>query len=321
LLLRYPYLVKRRYNLSQLLLLTCLCLVTSCASIREAAMRDASASMAEAAALSFGRESDPELAAAAMPFALKTLDMLAIENPEQPDIQLAAARAYIQYSNAFLDWEARKIESDDAAAAQALRQRAARLYLRGRDYAIAALDTQYPDPMKQLTENPDVWLSKLKASDVSTLYWLGAGWASAVAVDPSNMDEVANVPLIEKIMRRALALKSDAELGAIHEFFIAYEGSRSPAMGGDPEKAMGHFEQALEVSRGKLASPYVTLALSVMLQHQDVTQFRKLMDQALAIDLESEPDLRLANTLAQEKARWYLDHLDYFFLLVETETP
>jgi predicted anti-sigma-YlaC factor YlaD len=284
-------------------------------------MHDASASMAEAAALSFGRESDPELAAAAMPFALKTLDMLAIENPDQADIQLAAARAYIQYSNAFLDWEARKIESDDAAAAQALRQRAARLYLRGRDYAIAALGIEYPDLMEQLTENPDTWLSKMKAADVTTLYWLGAGWASAVAVDPSNMDEVANVPLIEKIMRRALALKPDAELGAIHEFFIAYEGSRSPAMGGDPEKASVHFQQALEISGGKLASPYVSLALSLMIQNQDAARFRELMNQALAIDIESEPDLRLANTLAREKARWYLEHMYYFFLMDETETP
>ncbi len=271
--------------------------------------------------MSFGRESDPVLAAEAMPFALKTMDMLAIQQPNQPDVQLAAGRAYIQYSNAFLDWEARKQEFDDVMLAKELRTRAARLYLRGRDYAAASLGISDKNPISKLKENPDVWLKKLNVHDVPALYWMAAGWAAAVASDPSNMDEVANMPLIEKMMLRARELNPDAEQGAIHEFFIVYDGSRSPAMGGDPARAEESFHRALVACDGKLASPYVSLATSVMIQKQDAKRFRELLSQALAIDINILPDSRLANVIAQDKARWYLDHIGDFILSETTESP
>ena len=44
-------------------------------------------------------------------------------------------------------------------------------------------------------------------------------------------------------------------------------------------------------------------------------EFVALMEQALAVDPDAYPDARLVNILTQKKARWYLDHLEEFFLL------
>ncbi|MGA1530308.1 MAG: TRAP transporter TatT component family protein [Kiritimatiellia bacterium] len=281
--------------------------------MRVSMMEEATDSLAAAAALSFQQESDPALAADAMPFALKTLDMLALQQPDHPAILLAAAKSYIQYSAAFLDWEARKIEDEDFRAARDLRQRAARLYLRGRDYAAAALESRHPGFNDDLL---DV-LPRMKPADVPYLYWFGAGWAAAIAANPSDMSHVASLPLVEAVMRRAVELDPDFDRGALHDFFVLFEGGRGEAAGGNPRRAEEAFERAVQASAGELASPYVSLATTVMIQRQDAGRFKSLLEKALAIDPDANPDVRLANIIARDKARWYLTNIDNFFL--ETE--
>jgi len=298
-----------------------LLLSSGCASVRNAVTGNMSESLASSAALSFAREGDPVLAAEAMPFALKTLDMLALQSPDNPDVLLAAAKAYIQYSNAFLDWEARKIEDQDFSAAEALRTRAANLYRRGRDYAASALAVKHADPITNLLTNPKSFLARMKPSDVPALYWLGAGWASLIATAPSDMEEMTRLPLVEEIMRTAYALDPDFDRGALHEFFLLYDGSRSPAMGGDAQRAEHYFDLAVAASGGTLASPYVALATTVAIQQQDDQRFRSLLEQAVAVNPDTHPDVRLANTIAREKALWYLEHIDQFFVLEETTQP
>lgn len=289
--------------------------------MRDAAVRDMAGSLSDAAALSFATENDPVLAADAMPFALKTLDMLALQQPGNPDLHLAAARAYVQYSHAFLDWEARKLEDEDPARAAALRARAANLFRRARDYAAIALTLRHPHLLKRLPEHPHAALDACDANDVPTLTWFGIAWASLIAANPSDMQEVARLPIVEAVMRRAYALDPDAEDGTLHEFFIAFDGSRSPAMGGDPTRAEDHFTRAVKITRGASASPYVTLATTVAIQQQDAARFRDLLNQALAIDPDAAPQLRLANALARDKAIWYLARIDDFILSDEPATP
>lgn len=285
-------------------------------------MGDVSASLAEGAARVFSNESDPALAADAMPFALKTLDMLALQQPDNADIHIAAARAYIVYSGAFLDWEARKLEFVDVEKAEQLKKRAARLHFRGRDYAAAALNLRHTDGMSRLMENPDAFLITCDRADVPVLFWLASGWAAGIASDPSNMREFAQIGLIESIMRRCLALDPDYDDGSIHEFFMVFESTRSAAAGGSVDAARAYYDKALTASRNQRASPHVVMATAVMIPTQDLAGFRTLLQQALAVNIDDYPGQRLANSIAQDKARWYLDHIDLFFLTDETtETP
>jgi predicted anti-sigma-YlaC factor YlaD len=91
--------------------------------------------------------------------------------------------------------------------------------------------------------------------------------------------------------------------------------SRSGA-GGDPAaRARKHFERAMALAEGTDASPLVVLAEAVTIQKQDVKEFESLLNQALAINPDANPDLRLLNTVMQRRARWLLSRESELFLV------
>jgi len=267
----------------------------------------------------FSQDDDPEMIRDALPLALKTYEALLVSHPKNLDLALATAEGFVSYANAFVVTEAERLEEHDFHRAQHLRKRATKLYLRGRNYALSGLTVCFPGFEEKLRENPEQVLGLLSQKEVALLYWAAAGWAGAISSDPSNMSLVAELPVVEAMMRRALALDEDFNDGAIHEFFMVYEGNRSVAMGGDPERAQEHFGRAVTLTQGKKASPYVSLASSVAVRKQDYTMFKQLLHKALEIDTDAVPKWRLANVLAQEKAQWLLDHSSELFL--EYEEP
>jgi predicted anti-sigma-YlaC factor YlaD len=264
-------------------------------------------------------DDDPELIRDALPFALKTYETLLASDPKNRDLALAAAEGFVTYANAFVQRDAEKAEEVDFRLSQELRKRATKLYIRGRDYALAGLSLDYSDFGKNVREDPEQTLQALSSEDVPFLYWAGAGWAGAISSDPSNLGLVAELSAVEVMMRRALALDEDYNDGAIHEFFITFEGSRSEAMGGSTERAQKHFNRVVALTQGKKASPYVALASSAAVRQQDYQMFRELLHKALEIDTDAVPKWRLANILAREKAKWLLDHSPDLFL--EYEEP
>ena len=299
-----------------------LLLASGCGAIRQAAIGDVAAVFAGSSGSNvFEQDDDPELIRDALPFALKIYEVLLASDPKNRDLYRTTADTFVKYANAFVEAEAERLEELDFQRAHYLRQRAAKLYLRGRNYALAGLTLDYPDFKKRLRENSQQTLHALSRKDVPLLFWAAAGWAGAISTDVNNMSLVAELPVVEAMMRRALELDDGFEDGAIHEFFITYEGSRSEAMGGSAERAREHFDRAIQLSRGKKASPYVSLASSVAILKQDYKMFKKLLRIALVIDPDAVPEWRLANMLAQEKARWLLDHSPEFFLDYEENEP
>jgi predicted anti-sigma-YlaC factor YlaD len=262
----------------------------------------------------FVEDNDPELIRDALPFALKTYETLLSSDPKNKDLILATAEGFVMYANAFVHRDAEESEEDDFRLSQDLRKRATKLYLRGRNYALAGLSLDHPDLEKKLREDPESTLQALSPEDVPLLYWAGAGWAGAIFSDPSDMGLVAELSTVEAMMRRALALDEDYDSGAIHEFFITYEGSRSEVMGGSPDRAVEHFDRAVILTGGNKASPFVALASSVAVRKQDYPMFKELLHKALEIDTDAVPKWRLANILAKEKAQWLLDHSPDLFL-------
>ncbi|MEP0774150.1 MAG: hypothetical protein HRF46_07285, partial [Acidobacteriota bacterium] len=78
--------------------------------------------------------------------------------------------------------------------------------------------------------------------------------------------------------------------------------------------ARRHFQRAVELSRGHRAAPFVALAEAVCVAEQNRAEFEALLHRALAVDLEAAPDQRLANQVAQRRARWLLARADDLFL-------
>jgi predicted anti-sigma-YlaC factor YlaD len=85
-------------------------------------------------------------------------------------------------------------------------------------------------------------------------------------------------------------------------------------VGGSLDEARRHLARSLELSHGHRASPLVSFAETVAVARQDKVEFKRLLEQALAIDPDQVKDFRLANLLAQRRARWLLGRTDELFI-------
>ena len=108
--------------------------------------------------------------------------------------------------------------------------------------------------------------------------------------------------------------------GALHHFLITYEMARQGVRGEASDRSRKHFERAVQLSDGHLASPWVSLAESVCVQKQDRTEFLALLAKALAVPVDAHPAWRLQNLVAQGRARWLQGRVDDLFLGGTTET-
>ena len=261
----------------------------------------------------YASDDDPQLVREALPFALKLIESLLEQSPRHRGLLLAAAGGFTQYAHAFVQQDADEAEDRDLRTAAALRARALRLYLRARDYGLHGLDAAHEGLARGLRADRVAALEAASKEDVPLLYWTAAAWGAAIAAKKDDPDLLADLPIVEGLMRRALELQPDFDHGALHELLIAYEGSRSEAMGGSIERARRHFEEAVRLSGGQRVQPYLTLAETVSVRRQDRKEFESLLKRALEIDPDARPEWRLANLVGQRRARWLLARADLLF--------
>jgi hypothetical protein len=171
---------------------------------------------------SFAMDDDPELIRSAVPFSLKLMESLLAESPSHKGLLLACASGFTQYSFAFVSEEADRIEGKDLEMATEMRHRARRLYLRARDYGLRGLEVDYPNFGKALRTGPGMAVQSLKVKDVPLIYWTAVSWAGAISILKDDADLIADLPIVETLIDRALTLDEKFDNGAIHAFLIAY---------------------------------------------------------------------------------------------------
>jgi predicted anti-sigma-YlaC factor YlaD len=262
----------------------------------------------------FSADADPELVGAAIPFSLKLVESLLASAPEHRGLLFAAASGFTMYSYAYVEQRADMLEDRDLAQAMVERGRARRLYLRARGYGLRGLATRHQRFGERLRADPGATMREATAADVPLLYWTAAAWGSAIALSKENPELIADQPLVEALIDRALELDERFDAGAIHGFLISYEMARQGARGDPAVRARAHFERAVSLSDGKMASPYVSFAEAVCVQRQDRREFESMLQRALAVNPDDRPEWRLANLIMQRRARWLLARVDQLFL-------
>ena len=261
----------------------------------------------------YASDDDPELVKAAAPFGLKTMESLLAQSPRHKGLLTAACSGFTQYSYAFVQQEADYVEAQDLQRATEMRARAKKLYLRATEYGLRALEVDLPGFRDRLRKDPDAVLAKTTRKQLPVLYYTAAAWAAAFGVDVSDAQLSVDQTIIEKMMRRALALDETWEKGAIHDFFISWEAGHASA-GGSYEKAREHFERAQQLAAGQRVSPLVSYAESVSLSRQNRKEFEQLLNEALRFDVsQAAPEQKLANIVAQRRAKWLLSRVDELF--------
>ena len=127
---------------------------------------------------------------------------------------------------------------------------------------------------------------------------------------------IAELPVVGAFIHRATELDESWSEGALPEFLIGLEATCS---GAKPAKAIqtsmqAYYEQALRLSGGRRASLFVSYAENACIPAQNRAQFRETLERALRIDPDGHVETRLANLIAQRRARWMLGRIDELFL-------
>lgn len=311
-MLSLPFAHMASHTYVRVLVLLVAAVALSGCSIKTMAINTVGNALAESGS-NFAADDDPELIAGALPFGLKTIEGLLAQSPKHKGLLFASCSGFTQYSYAFVQQEADYIEAQDLQKATAMRARAKKLYLRAVGYGMRAFDVEFPGFSEQIRRNPEAALAKTTKKHVPLLYWTGAAWAAAFAIDVADSSLSVNQTTIEKMMLRALTLDEAWEKGSLHDFFISWEAAHASA-GGSVEKAREHYARSRALAAGQRVSPLVSFAESVLQPEQKKKEFEQLLNEALAIDIEkAPPEQKLANVLAQRRARWLLSRVDELF--------
>jgi predicted anti-sigma-YlaC factor YlaD len=293
----------------------------------------------------FTADEDPELVGEALPFALKMYEMLIREDPQNEELLTAAGSGFVSYAYAFIDAPAGMLPYDEYEKQRRMRERAERMYLRGRGYIFDALELRYPGFFQAaLSGELAEQLKRTGGEDVPALYWAASGWMGAISASNMDFEMVVDLPRAVALMTRALELEPGYGDGALHGLFIQLYGSvsnygmmyGSGALGEYVERSLEayysrqespletreeraefHFRRAVELSDGLSASPYVSFAQTFPVQNQEPERYRRLLQRALAVDVDRRPEERMLNIISRRKARWLLEHMEETFISLE----
>jgi predicted anti-sigma-YlaC factor YlaD len=294
-MLSFPLmLIRARAAMAGALLL--LPIVTACSPKKMALDRMASA-LASASSV-YENDNDAEFVRLAAPSTLKTVEMLLANSPDQRQLLLTACSGFTQYSYGFLHIES-ELKAPDEATAKELKARAAKMYQRARGYCLHGLEVTRPTlTVQALTTDPSGALRIATREDVPWLYWTAASWGAELTLAPNQLARSAELAVVRALLNRAKELHDAWEHGAIYEALIPFDGL-SPLLGGSPARARADFDKAMEMTGGKSVFAYVALAATTT----DPAEKKRLLNAALAIDVNTLTSRRLTNLIAQRYAK------------------
>lgn len=252
-------------------------------------------------------EDDLVLAREASAFYLKLSESVLRQSPGNLKLAEAVAGGFTQYAFAFVASEAERVEAKDVKAAQKLRERAARLYLRAQRHALAALDRQTPGFAQALASPQAANWPRLRDEDIGVAYWAAASWGGYISLSKDQPEVVADLPQAIRLARLAWEKQPNYGDGALASLMGTFEAVRP---GGSPQQAVAYFDQAIAASAGQSAGVYVAKAESMALPAGDRSAFETLLQQALKADTLRHD---LQNEVMRERAQWLLDSADDLF--------
>jgi predicted anti-sigma-YlaC factor YlaD len=263
----------------------------------------------------FEGDDDPDFVGDSLPFALKLMESLIAESPRHAGLLLATTSGFTEYSYAFVGQRAERVFSENVEESNALRGRARRLYLRAHAYGMRALEVRYPGFGAALEGEPAAALARVRKRDVPLLYWTAAAHGLAISASKDDPEMIAQLPVVEAFIQRAMKLDEVWNEGALPEFLINIEAARNGVKVEELQSRIErYYEQALRLSGGRRASLFVSYAENSSIPAQNRAQFQEMLERALRIDPNQRVETRLSNLISQRRARWLLGRTDELFL-------
>ncbi|MCL2138829.1 MAG: TRAP transporter TatT component family protein [Treponema sp.] len=278
----------------------------------------ANALTGEGSSTVFTGDSDPQLVGDALPFAMKMYEALLDATPKHRGLMLFTGSLFIMYANAFVQGPAQMLPGEAFELREQEEMRAKKLYLRGLAMMYNGLEVKYKGFINaaQKEETLQAMLQKVKKDDVGFLYWAAAGGMAAYSIDVLDYDLNARIPEWKAMALRAYELDPDFDGAALDEFLFLLYISLPDMLGGSRERALEHYQKAIEKTGGKSSSIYISYAESICVPDQDYELYQEYLEKVLAIDPDEDISTRLVTIINQRRARWLLDnaYLNFSFL-------
>lgn len=244
-------------------------------------------------------QDDPDIVRDGAPAYLLMLDSFVEGSPDSSPVLAAAAELYSAYGVVFVD---------EPSRAQRLTARAQSYGQRAICAANEAMCGSWELPYEEFVKK----LSFVKPRQADVLFTYGLSWIAYIQAHGDDFSALAKLPQAEAILYRVQQLDSNYRAATVEHYLGILNTIRPPALGGNFEAGLAHFERALDLSFGHDLGIKVDFAK----YYARTLYERELHDRLLNEVLAADPKQRgytLFNTLAQEDAQELLDSADNYF--------
>jgi hypothetical protein len=260
----------------------------------------AAASLVEDIATAASKQRDLRVIREGLPAYLLLMDGMIEGWPENPRLLIAAAQAYATFATAFVD------ETD--------RTYREMLLSKAKAYALEALRLRgFEAPRSSPFATFESDLETTATEDVPYLFWTATAWGNWIQLNIGSMEALAELPRVELMIKRVLALEEEFYFGGAHLFLGILQASRPKIAGGDLESARRHFLSAREIGQGHFLMTEIYFAQYYARKAFDKDLYVRTLRHVLEQPVDTVPELTLLNTVAQQKAAQLLEEADDYF--------
>jgi hypothetical protein len=249
------------------------------------------------------KQPDPTIVREGTPAYLMLVDGLLEAYPDNEELLVAASQAYGSYASSFL------AEED--------RQTSEAIYGKAKRYGFRALSVSggvdFGKASSGNLEEFTLVLQEYNKKDVPALFWTASAWASWISANISSVEAMADIPMLEALIRRVLELDESFYYGGPHLLMGVFLAAKPAVMGGDPVKARQHFDRAFALGSGKILMAKVLYAQYYARETKDRALFESLLHEVEKAPADEVPELTLANVIAKEKAKRLLNKTEEYF--------
>lgn len=293
-------------HLNRVLAMACMAMVflsLPACSVRQHLLRQAADEISQQSV----EEEDIGLARESSAFYLKVAEGLLRALPQHLPLAQSVTSGLTQYAYAFLSTEADRVESQSLSQAQAMRERAARMFERAKIQGLRTLTLQDPDLLKPMDPSLSVKQRPIKQEAVGLAYWTAAAWGGQISLSTDSPEVVADLPLAASLAHKAWLADPRYGDGALASLMGTLELARP---GGSRPRALQYFDQAIEVSRGQSPGPWVAKAEGWAQDQQDRASFEAWLNKAMDVSAGKRD---LSSQIMRERAQWLLTQADSIF--------
>ncbi len=278
--------------------------------------------MVETGMAAIEQEQDLQLLAQSMPAHIKLLETLLANDPQNIDLMLLLSRLYGGYAFAILEteWEAQRFRLPSvvalATSPSQLEAAVVRNYRKGAAYALQALEARHSKAGERLSrvKSSEAFIAALRRADTPALFWYGFNLGGYIQHRIDSVEAMAQTHLVEKTMRRVVALDEAYYHGSAHLVLVAYYASRPAVLGGNPERARAHMEKHFIVAPESMMMRSLYWARYALVQQQNRSEFiRRLSQVTDEAKVKADHELDMLGSVAAARAGIYLRAQDNFF--------